>query len=93
MECYSEQTCAIFVDGELTVDEARQLRDHLSTCRRCRDLVDALRAENRVLSESLNELPEEAASPAGFSPLRWGWRRGAHGWAIGARFDHFRLVQ
>jgi len=85
MECYSEQTCAIFVDGELTVDEARQLRDHLSTCRRCRDLVDALRAENRVLSESLRELPEEAASseatPRGRSSrisfsrlhLSWAW--------------------
>jgi hypothetical protein len=76
MECYSEQTCALAVDGELAPDEAHRLRDHLVTCRRCRDLVDALRAENRVLSESLQELPEEAASPAGFSHLRrsrvWG---------------------
>src|ERR1700693_1444060 len=75
MECYSEQTCALAVDGELAADEARGLRDHLTTCRRCRALVDALRAENRVLRESLNELPEEAASPAGLShPLRsWVW--------------------
>jgi hypothetical protein len=73
MECYSEQTCALAVDGELAADEARRLRDHLTTCPRCRALVDALRAENRVLSESLNELPEEAPSPAGFSPLRWTW--------------------
>jgi predicted anti-sigma-YlaC factor YlaD len=73
MECYSEQTCALAVDGELAVDEALRLRDHLATCRRCRELVDALRAENRVLSESLHELPEEAASPAGFSPPRWSW--------------------
>ncbi|MGB9073231.1 MAG: zf-HC2 domain-containing protein [Terriglobales bacterium] len=73
MECYSEQTCAIFADGELAVDEARRLRDHLATCPRCRELVDALRAENRVLSESLCEFPEEAASPAGFSRLRWSW--------------------
>ena len=73
MECYSEQTCALAVDGELAVDEARRLRDHLATCRRCRELVDALRAENRVLSESLHELPDEAASPVGFSPLRWSW--------------------
>jgi hypothetical protein len=38
--------------------------------------VDALRAENRVLSESLHHLPEETASPAGFSRQRgsrvWG---------------------
>ncbi len=76
MECYSEQTCALAVDGELGADEARRLREHLATCRRCRELVDALRAENRVLSESLHELPEEAASPAVFSHLRrsWVWR-------------------
>ena len=73
MECYSEQTCALAVDGELAADEARRLRDHLTTCRRCRALVDALRAENRVLRESLNELPEEAASPADFSHSRWSW--------------------
>ena len=76
MECYSEQIVAIFVDGELPVEEAQRLRDHLSTCQRCRQLLDALRAENRVLSESLQELPEEAASLAGFSrlprSLAWG---------------------
>ena len=71
MECYSEQVVSVFVDGELAVEEARRLRDHLATCRRCRQLLDALRAENRVLSESLQELPEEAASPAGSSRLPW----------------------
>jgi cytoskeletal protein CcmA (bactofilin family) len=73
MECYSEQTCAIFVDGELGVDEAQQLRDHLATCQRCRALVDALRVENRILGDSLHELPEEAASPASFPRSRWSW--------------------
>ncbi len=76
MECYSEQTCALLVDGELAADEARRLRDHLATCWRCQKLVDALRIENRVLSESLLELPEEAGSPTGFSRLRWSWVRG-----------------
>src|SRR5215471_9454382 len=73
MECYSEQTCAIFVDGELAVDEARRLRDHLAACQRCRELVDALRAENRVLGESLREF--QAADLAGFpsSQLSWVW--------------------
>jgi len=76
MECYSEQIVSIFVDGELAVEEARRLRDHLATCRRCGQLLDALRAENHVLSESLQELPEEAASPAGFPRLPWSlaWR-------------------
>ena len=76
MECYSEQACALAVDGELSTDEAQRLRDHLARCDRCRKLVDALRVENRVLSESLNELPEEAISPAEFAPRRrfraWG---------------------
>ncbi len=75
MECYSEQIISIFVDGELAGEEAQRLRDHLATCRRCRQLLDALRVENRVLSESLQELPEEAASPAGLPRLPWtlGW--------------------
>jgi cytoskeletal protein CcmA (bactofilin family) len=62
MECYSEQVVAIFVDGELEADEARRLREHLITCQRCRQLLDALRGENRLLSQSLQELPEEAAA-------------------------------
>jgi cytoskeletal protein CcmA (bactofilin family) len=73
MECYSEQTCALAVDGELAPAEARRLRDHLATCLRCRDLVDSLRAENRVLSESLNELPEQAAIPAHFFHVHRSW--------------------
>ena len=73
MECYSEQAVALAVDGELAADELRRLRDHLATCRRCRALVDALRAENRVLSESLHELPDEAASPARFTRPRRSW--------------------
>jgi len=74
MECYSEETCAIFVDGELAADEARHLRDHLATCQHCRRLVDALRAENRTLGESLQELPEETASPKAFSHWpSWTW--------------------
>src|SRR5205823_15096826 len=76
MECYSEQMCSIFVDGELAVDEARRLRARLASCQRCRELLDALRAENRVVGESLHELPEEAVDTVGFPRLRlyrvWG---------------------
>jgi len=75
MECYSEQTCAIFVDGELAADEAQSLQKHLASCQRCRKLVDALRAENCALGESLNELPQETIRPVDFSPARWTWRR------------------
>jgi cytoskeletal protein CcmA (bactofilin family) len=73
MDCYSEQICAMFVDGELAVDEARQVRDHLPTCPRCRKLVDALRTENRLLRESLQELPEEVTGLAGLPPVRRSW--------------------
>ncbi len=73
MECYSEQTCAIFVDGELEADEAQRLRDHLATCHRCRELVDALRAENCILGEILHELPEEEPSLANFPRVRSAW--------------------
>ena len=75
MECYSEQVVAMFVDGELEADEARPLREHLISCQRCRHLLDALRAENRLLSQSLQELPEEAAIPAELPDLSpsWGW--------------------
>lgn len=73
MECYSEQTCAMFVDGELATEEAQRVRDHLATCPRCRTLVDALRAENRVLSESLQELSEEAATLAFLPRVRRSW--------------------
>jgi predicted anti-sigma-YlaC factor YlaD len=75
MECYSEQACALFVDGELTADESRRMREHMTRCRACRQLLDALRAENHVLSESLSELSEEAPGPVAFSRLRsWVWR-------------------
>ena len=73
MECYSERNCALFVDGELAEDEARRLQEHLAMCQRCRRLVDALRAENRILSDSLQELPEETVIPASVSRPRWSW--------------------
>jgi hypothetical protein len=76
MECYSEETIAIFVDGELAPDEARRLRDHLSVCRRCRQLLDALRAENHILSEVLQELPEEVGSPRTLPHSSWSWGLG-----------------
>jgi cytoskeletal protein CcmA (bactofilin family)/predicted anti-sigma-YlaC factor YlaD len=76
MECYSEQVIAVFVDGELEATEAQRLRDHLSTCRNCRQLLDALRAENRLLSESLQEVTEEAPSPAHVFRARSSWTWG-----------------
>jgi cytoskeletal protein CcmA (bactofilin family) len=73
MECYSQQTCALFVDGELAADETGRLREHLATCGRCRRLVDALREENRILSDSLRELPEEVPAPRSRLRRSWLW--------------------
>ena len=82
MECYSEQVISVFVDGELEATDAQRLRDHISTCRRCRQLLDALRVENRVLSESLQELTEEAPSPEHVFRVGSSWTWGD--FAIGA---------
>jgi len=76
MECYSEQIVSTFVDGELPAEEALRVREHLSTCRRCRQLLDALRAENRALTESLQELTEEPPSPAHVFRSRSSWTWG-----------------
>jgi cytoskeletal protein CcmA (bactofilin family) len=76
MECYSEQIVSMFVDGELAVEEAQRLREHLSSCRRCRQLLDALRTENRALTESLQELTEQAPSPVRAFPVRSSWTWG-----------------
>lgn len=90
MECRSEQIVSMFVDGELEVEEAQRLRDHLSSCRRCRQLLDALRAENRALTESLQELTEEAPSPARVFRARSSWTRGDL--AIGAAVLAFTSI-
>jgi cytoskeletal protein CcmA (bactofilin family) len=102
MECYSEQLCAIFVDGELAVHEARRLQDHLAECPRCRKLVDALRTENRVLGESLHELSEEVTNLTGFRRSQWSWVWGdlialaavlALGSIFSAWFDKLRIPE
>jgi len=73
MDCFSELTYAILVDGELAGEEARQVRNHLAACSRCQQLVETLRAENRVLKEVLRELPQEAGEWAGLPWLRRSW--------------------
>ena len=63
MNCFSELKYSMYVDHELPADEARLLEAHLFVCPRCRALVDALRAENRLLVDLLQtteaEQPEQ----------------------------------
>jgi putative zinc finger protein len=51
--CLTEFQCAQYADGELPAREAHEAAEHLETCAACRELVGVLRAESRVLVESL----------------------------------------
>lgn len=63
MACFSELTYAIFVDNELSAEEASRVRTHLSTCSRCRGLVAALKTENQALTQVLANEVTVAAKP------------------------------
>jgi cytoskeletal protein CcmA (bactofilin family) len=64
MSCPSEQTWNAYADDE---PHPRELADHLASCSRCRELVRALREENRLLARALVELPLLAPARRGFS--------------------------
>ncbi len=73
MNCFPELTYAVFVDGELSPEEARRIEAHLLACPGCRAQVEALRAESRLLFEMLQEAePEAMALPVAQPPrVRW----------------------
>jgi cytoskeletal protein CcmA (bactofilin family) len=62
--CFPEFTYNLYVDGEATAAEARQVEAHLAVCPACRSLVENLRAENRLLTEILQEFEEAPAAAA-----------------------------
>jgi cytoskeletal protein CcmA (bactofilin family)/predicted anti-sigma-YlaC factor YlaD len=64
VSCLPEFTYSVYVDGEATTEEARQVEAHLAVCTACRSLVEGLRAENRLLAEVLHESEESAATVA-----------------------------
>jgi anti-sigma factor RsiW len=71
MSCFPEPTYAVYVDGELPPDEALPLEAHLVGCRRCRELVVALREEAELLTDVLQERTREARpAAAGPAPAR-----------------------
>jgi anti-sigma factor RsiW len=49
MNCFPELTYSLYVDNELSPEEAHKVEAHRSHCSQCRGLVDALRAEDRLL--------------------------------------------
>jgi anti-sigma factor RsiW/cytoskeletal protein CcmA (bactofilin family) len=54
--CLTEFTCAVYADGELQVEESRRVEKHLAACRSCRESVEALRMENRVLIDCFQDV-------------------------------------
>jgi cytoskeletal protein CcmA (bactofilin family) len=69
--CLDEFTCSVYADGELPAADASRVKEHLQTCSKCCEIVDALRVESRVLIACLQDLdglerrlkPAAAAAP------------------------------
>ena len=64
MQCFSELTYSIFVDGELPADEAQRVRTHLAACASCREMVAALTAENKMLLATMSDVAADHPAPA-----------------------------
>jgi cytoskeletal protein CcmA (bactofilin family) len=64
MDCFSELTYSIYVDGELPADERSQVDEHLLVCPRCRALVLALRREASLLTGVLQTTSAESLETA-----------------------------
>ncbi|MFI5183385.1 MAG: zf-HC2 domain-containing protein [Vicinamibacteria bacterium] len=58
MTCPSEGVLATHADRELPPEAARQTEAHLLGCPRCRELLEALRGESRLLAATLERAPE-----------------------------------
>lgn len=73
MNCFPELTYSIYADSELPTEEARAVEAHLVGCPRCRALVQALRAETRLLAEVLQEegIPARVAAPVRTRDILW----------------------
>jgi len=70
MNCVSELTLGMFVDGEVNTMEAESIRSHLAGCVRCRTLAAVLREENRALAGAVWELVTEPEQWPAAAPQR-----------------------
>jgi cytoskeletal protein CcmA (bactofilin family) len=64
MNCLTELTLSMYVEGVETEDGRDAIEEHLRACAHCARLKDALAAENRLLTEVLVQTAADAASPA-----------------------------
>lgn len=56
MPCLTEFTLSMFADGELPDSDAREVVEHLASCKLCSDRVGALQEENRQLVHCLQDM-------------------------------------
>ena len=69
MNCPSELTCSLYVDGVLPPGAAAELEQHLQGCAGCAARVTALRTESLMLRNALQAAEETVAVPAFEQPL------------------------
>jgi cytoskeletal protein CcmA (bactofilin family) len=55
MSCLPQHTYSVYVDGELSPDDVREVESHLIQCQRCRGLIVALQEEGALLSDVLQQ--------------------------------------
>lgn len=54
---------AAFVDGALSAEEERALRDHLADCPRCVEFLESYRATTRILRDATDvQMPPDVES-------------------------------
>jgi cytoskeletal protein CcmA (bactofilin family) len=63
MTCPTEFTLAQYADRELPGSEALKVTTHLQDCKECRELVEALQAENQALLQSLQYVESWETEP------------------------------
>jgi len=68
MDCKDvNELIAAYLDNEVTTDERDQIQDHLSTCQRCRQEIEALSATRNNLRRALRVAANEVTP----SPQAW----------------------
>lgn len=73
------------IDGSLSSREIREGEDHLASCPSCRELLETIRHQERILTSA--EVPpvppglwhrvEAGISPSRRNPAKWGWAAAA----------------
>jgi predicted anti-sigma-YlaC factor YlaD len=59
MGCLTIAQIYLFIENELAVDEVRKIQKHLSTCAKCRNMVE----ERRILVQAADTLPQFELPP------------------------------